>query len=1040
MEEGTKHNESALHPATHVFLSDGTQNNQTSPNKRSSYRNATSDIPQATLATGNPSLAMATPPFVTVPDELLLGLFERLEIADKNALVRASRHLYEKLNPHLYLFNVRHENSSAMIWAAWEGSLGTMKLAYEAGADPNDRLSRFPLLFLPKGFADSISQAMPSSPSGELVFMPLHLASHHGHTDVVAWLLSHGAQIDAECRGIQHYEVMLMVTNVDPVTPRPWDPNLFSWSPLHMAVCQGHMATTELLIKRGHPTQHRTTYMGVSAMHSAALGGRCDVMRLLVATDPGVIGSLDQRGRTAFHYAAFGPAGASVCRVLAELGVDINRRDKSGMTPLHIAMYLDKIHTAIAMLDAGATVDMKQDREQGLPFTPLHAVCCPAWRRNLVYTPFGSRLYLTSNSGSSRPWDERRQVLLQRMLCQGGTDVNARIDFSGNDLKISDCTALQLAIDQPTHIMKMLLDAGAEPQPRIVHYFVECGQYVLDEERDAKVSLLLEYGLRIDVPLPDYPGTLLEYCRKHTIWYTSDLLRFILARVKIDVHSSREHLSQVALRHLELESRTGTMNLAPFTWLVEAGALIEPEALKYWLKRTYNPYFAKPETNASLVRLLPNTVSFQELLIWALAGFHDREDPHMVPRRSPYTYTLEEEIVMAMLGQIKGPITARDDATGRTALHYTVLCGHLTATVNLLRRGTDPNMADNFGYTPLYAMLARGGVATVEGKVYGLDALLRHGADPFHIVPTPSPHMPDYYYRDDCHRHGAPEISPTQYMVLEFSLYRNCGTSQILKYVSVTDIPAGRIPSVTLRCISFCLSRPIRLRSLCELVMAWGRTDVAQRADVDRAMLVVLQALWDSLLVLDGGRGGYNGSTNSNNSNNNDDNKAYGPAVLVAVQRLVVFMLWYFGRHTMDTSRGHGAADDVWACIARHMTSRQLSREEPTQLDKALIRFFSLDALSLPGHVVPRPRSVRACRPREEFDQWVIDPPPPSLLSPSPSWPAQLGPLPQYVTIAAVAGQLRSEVLAAFQRDFLKRVARLRGLDGERDSSLAPPR
>lgn len=66
--------------------------------------------------------------------------------------------------------------------------------------------------------------------------------------------------------------------------------------------------------------------------------------------------------------------------------------------------------------------------------------------------------------------------------------------------------------------------------------------------------------------------------------------------------------------------------------------------------------------------------------------------------------------------------------------------------------------------------------------------------------------------------------------------------------------------------------------------MAWGRTDAAQRADVDRAMLVVLQAPWDCLLGLDGGPGGYN---NKNNNNRADG----GSAVLVVVQKLVVFML-----------------------------------------------------------------------------------------------------------------------------------------------------
>lgn len=140
--EGTKHNSTALHTATHAFPS-GPRTGKPTQTQEPSYHSPAGDGPQAALATRNSSLAIVTPPFFRVPDELLLGLFERL------ALVRASRHLYKKLNPHLYFFNVCHEDSSARIWAAWEGSLGTMKLAYEAGADPNARLSHYPLRFLP---------------------------------------------------------------------------------------------------------------------------------------------------------------------------------------------------------------------------------------------------------------------------------------------------------------------------------------------------------------------------------------------------------------------------------------------------------------------------------------------------------------------------------------------------------------------------------------------------------------------------------------------------------------------------------------------------------------------------------------------------------------------------------------------------------------------------------------------------------------------------------------------------------------------------
>lgn len=106
-----------------------------------------------------------------------------------------------------------------------------------------------------------------------------------------------------------------------------------------------------------------------------------------------------------------------------------------------------------------------------------------------------------------------------------------------------------------------------------------------------------------------------------------------------------------------------------------------------------------------------------------------------------FSYTLNGGTVMKILGQVNGPITAKDDITGRTALHYTALCGYPTATDYLRRKGVDPNITGNFGVTPLHALLARGRAASVEREMYGLDVLLRHGADPFHVVASPAPHM-----------------------------------------------------------------------------------------------------------------------------------------------------------------------------------------------------------------------------------------------------------------------------------------------------------
>jgi hypothetical protein len=61
------------------------------------------------------------------------------------------------------------------------------------------------------------------------------------------------------------------------------------------------------------------------------------------------------------------------------------------------------------------------------------------------------------------------------------------------------------------------------------------------------------------------------------------------------------------------------------------------------------------------------------------------------------------------------------DTDGRTALMLAVLQGHLDAVMDLLRRGADPNAADNSGVTPLQA-------ARAKNRPQIADALVHAGA------------------------------------------------------------------------------------------------------------------------------------------------------------------------------------------------------------------------------------------------------------------------------------------------------------------------
>ncbi|EUC40187.1 hypothetical protein COCMIDRAFT_42757, partial [Bipolaris oryzae ATCC 44560] len=62
-----------------------------------------------------------------LPRELLYAIAEHLHAeSDLNAFARANRLLYHLTNPYLYDHNIRHSNSTALLWAAEHGKERTL--------------------------------------------------------------------------------------------------------------------------------------------------------------------------------------------------------------------------------------------------------------------------------------------------------------------------------------------------------------------------------------------------------------------------------------------------------------------------------------------------------------------------------------------------------------------------------------------------------------------------------------------------------------------------------------------------------------------------------------------------------------------------------------------------------------------------------------------------------------------------------------------------------------------------------------------------
>ena len=137
----------------------------------------------------------------------------------------------------------------------------------------------------------------------------LHFAVQNGDTEVVKFLVEHGADIKAQ----------------DTVLSR---------SAIHFAAENGNLDCVKYLAEHGADLEDRDVY-GATALHYAAKSNKLDVVKYLVSRKMDYTAK-DVRGWSAMHYAACG-GSIDVVKYLLAKGLNINEQNKSGRTPLFFA-------------------------------------------------------------------------------------------------------------------------------------------------------------------------------------------------------------------------------------------------------------------------------------------------------------------------------------------------------------------------------------------------------------------------------------------------------------------------------------------------------------------------------------------------------------------------------------------------------------------------------------------------------------------------------------------------------------------------------
>lgn len=181
----------------------------------------------------------------------------------------------------------------------------------------------------------------------------LHKAALHGYTDVVEYLLGHGAKHDV---------------------PGPFDE-----LPLHVASANGHEAVVRLLVERGASPDKATSF-GLTPAYLAAARGHIGILTYLLAHEGKVDGAEEtEAGSTPLHGAAR-EGHADVVALLIGSGASVDMVNDAGMTPLQLAAEQGHAEIVGLLVRSGAEVNARG--RDGLA-----ALSRALARRDLFYRP-----------------------------------------------------------------------------------------------------------------------------------------------------------------------------------------------------------------------------------------------------------------------------------------------------------------------------------------------------------------------------------------------------------------------------------------------------------------------------------------------------------------------------------------------------------------------------------------------------------------------------------------------------------------------------
>ncbi|RYP41542.1 hypothetical protein DL767_000969 [Monosporascus sp. MG133] len=308
-------------------------------------------------------------------------------------------------------------------------------------------------------------------PSRRFRCSALHLAARGGHDCAVRILISRGAWTDSVshhfCPCVDRRGLFVRLEG-DP------DEVLNNGrTPLHVALCYGHVSTARLLIEQGayptHTSRDNGSLSGMTAMHAAAALGDLELMQLILdrlkSSRSGSVNweyidsQTDDYGLAPLAYAYLYrrwdavhwliSRGADINHVATGGGVLSTSLDvtTTGASLLSDAIFTSRMADALRLLDLGA--DPKQVELEAQLFSTVHYVC-----KRFDSDRYERGFFRNMPGRVEQRDDEELRVRLLRRLAPTTDQLNARSD---------GMTPLTVAVKSGfMAVAEALLDMGAE--------------------------------------------------------------------------------------------------------------------------------------------------------------------------------------------------------------------------------------------------------------------------------------------------------------------------------------------------------------------------------------------------------------------------------------------------------------------------------------------------------------------------------------------------------------------------------------------------